>query len=231
MIGGVHYWWPGSGNEYPPGNSTGPLDAIYVRGCARCRAPRRCAASACNLQPPAPLLPSCARAQGMSFVNIGVAAAFFNVLGSPGTAPEEAGLDVARLDATLDTQRRLGSFVWLTDDPLAAALMPTTHINASTHTDPARAVIGKGLGWELAAAAYRGRWARVTTLVRWLGAAAGNLTLFGESYSYDCLRTHTPTGCWGDLGNGEQTGWFLWGVAVARRLAAAALAGEAARSD
>ena len=52
----------------------------------------------------------------MSFVNVGVAAAFFSVLGSPGTPPEEAGLDLARLDNTLDTQRRLGSFLWLTDD-------------------------------------------------------------------------------------------------------------------
>lgn len=158
----------------------------------------------------------------MSFVNVGVAAAFFSVLGSPGTPPEEAGLDLARLDNTLDTQRRLGSFLWLTDDINSSALMPTTHVNASTHTDPARAVIGKGLGWEIAAAAFRGRWARVTALVRWLGAAAVNHTLFGESYSYDCLRLHTPTGCWGDMGNGEQTGWFLWGVAVASKLAAAA---------
>lgn len=163
--------------------------------------------------------------QGVSFVNVGVAAAFFNVLGSPGDAPSVAGLDLARLDSTLDTQRRLGSFLWLTDDPAAAALMPTTHINASSHTDPARAVIGKGLGWELAAAAFRGRWARVTTLVRWLGAAAANHTLFGESYDYDCLRTHS-TGCYGDMGNGEQTGWFLWGVAVAKKLAAAALLQE-----
>ena len=31
LIGAVHYWWPGSGNAYPPGNSTGPLDSIYVR--------------------------------------------------------------------------------------------------------------------------------------------------------------------------------------------------------
>ena len=157
-----------------------------------------------------------------------MAAAFFSVLGSPGDAPSTAGLDLARLDSTLDTQRRLGSFLWLTDDPHASALMPTTHINASTHTDPARAVIGKGLGWELAAAAYRGRWARVTTLVRWLGAAAANLTLFGESYDYDCLSAHAASGCWGDMGNGEQTGWFLWGVAVAKKLAAAALAEEGA---
>ena len=35
LIGSVHYWWPGSGNAYPPGNSTGPLDSLYVRGRLR----------------------------------------------------------------------------------------------------------------------------------------------------------------------------------------------------
>lgn len=172
LIGGVHYWWPGSNNSYPPGNSTGPLDYIY----------------------------------GMSFVNTAVAAAFSAVLGSPHVPPATAGLDVPRLQNTLDTTRRLGSFLWLTDDPAASALVSLTHINASTHSDPDRAVIGKGFGWELAAAAYSGRWTRVATLARWLGAAAANLTLYGEQYVYDCLRAHQTTGCWGDMGNGEQTG-------------------------
>jgi hypothetical protein len=143
---------------------------------------------------------------GMSFVNTAVAAAFSSVLGAPHVPPAVAGLETARLQNTLDTTRRLGSFLWLTDDPAGSALMSTTHINASTHSDPDRAVIGKGLGWEIAAAAYGGQWTRVATLARWLGAAASNLTLFGESYVYDCLRTHQTSGCWGDMGNGEQTG-------------------------
>ena len=193
LIGGVHYWWPGSNNAYPPGNSTGPLVGIY----------------------------------GMSWVNTAVAGAFSAVLGAPRVSPAVAGLDVPRLVNTLDTARRLGSFLWLTDDPAGSALVSLTHLNASTHTDPDRAVIGKGFGWELAAAAYTGRWARVATLARWLGAAAANLTLFGESYEYDCLRAHETIGCWGDMGNGEQTGWFVWGVAVARSLAAAAAGGVA----
>jgi hypothetical protein len=33
------------------------------------------------------------------------------------------------------------------------------------------------------------------------------------------------------MGNGEQTGWFLWGVAVAKKLAAAALEAEAAAGN
>lgn len=172
LIGGAHYWWPGSNNSYPPGNSTGPLDYIY----------------------------------GTSFVNTAVAGAFSAVLGKPLVPPSVAGLDVQRLQNTLDTVRRLGSFLWLTDDPAGYALMSLTHINASDHSDPDRAVIGKGFGWELASAAYCGRWTRVATLARWLGAAAANLTLFGESYLYDCLRTHQSSGCWGDMGNGEQTG-------------------------
>jgi hypothetical protein len=189
LIGGVHYWWPGNNNSYPPGNSTGPLDYIY----------------------------------GVSFVNSAIVAAFAAVLGSPRVPAAIAGLDVRRLENTLDTTRRLGSFLWITDDPAAYALMSMTHVNASAHTDPDRAVIGKGFGWELAAAAFSGRWVRVATLARWLGAAAANLTLYGESYFYDCLRTHQKTGCWGDMGNGEQTGWFVWGIAVARSLAASAL--------
>jgi len=85
-------------------------------------------------------------------------------------------------------------------------------------------VIGKYLGWEIGYAAYRQRWTRLIALHRWLGAAAHveNTTLFAESYDYECLRTHAwKTGgrCWGDPGNGVQIGWFLWGEAIARRLA------------
>ena len=50
-----------------------------------------------------------------------------------------------------------------------------------------------------------------------------NTTLFGESYVYDCIRNQKyqwagePQTCWGDTGNGEQTGWFVWGSILARR--------------
>ena len=158
--------------------------------------------------PPAPLW-------GLSFVNLGVAAAFFRVLGRAGDDAGAAGLDEARFFATRDAYRRHGSFLWLTDDARFSALVSTTHINASTHSDGDRAVIVKGLGWELAWAARRSDWLRLLTLSRWLGyAAAGNMSLPAESYNYDCMRQHGKD-CYGDPGNGEQVGWFAWGAAVA----------------
>ena len=154
---------------------------------------------------------------GMSFVNTGVAGAFAAVLGRAGDAPIAAGFDAPRFGNTMDTYRRLGSFLWLTDDPAFSALLYTTHVNASLHADGDRAVIVKGLGWELAWAAWTGDDARLLTLARWLGfAASGNLTLPAESYGYDCMRLHQHD-CYGDPGNGEQAGWFVWGATLAMR--------------
>lgn len=64
LIGSVHYWWPGSGNAYPPGNSTGPLDSLYVRGrFAACReAAEFLPAPATTLPPPSPRASSSRRA-------------------------------------------------------------------------------------------------------------------------------------------------------------------------
>ena len=97
---------------------------------------------------------------------------------------------------------------------------------------PSYAAIGKGIGWELGWAAFRGHYTRLISLHRWLGQAAHveQTTLFGESYVYDCIKQGeaegfapplTPAhprgaGCWGDPGNGVQIGWFLWGEALAR---------------
>ena len=120
------------------------------------------------------------------------------------------------MDATLGAMRRLGSFLWLnTDRPEASALLPLFYNNASgwlnpggrlcnTTLDqgtilsmsscppgcacPSRAVIIKHWAWEVAWAAHREDFARVTVLTRWLGAAAVNITAIGESYYYDCIR-------------------------------------------
>ena len=152
---------------------------------------------------------------GLSFINVGVAGAFFAVLGREGYNASLSGLDVPRFANTMDTNRRLGSFLWLTDDPKFSALVSMTHVNATLHADGDRAVIVKGLGWELAWAAYTGDDLRLLTLGRWLGfAAAGNLTLPAESYFYDCMRLHEED-CYGDAGNGEQAGWFVWGATCA----------------
>jgi hypothetical protein len=154
---------------------------------------------------------------GLSFVNTAVAGAFFRVLGGSRDAPAAAGLDIQRLAATRDTYRRLGSFLWTTDDVRFSALVSSTHVNASVYAAEDRAVIVKALGWELAWAAYSNDILRVLTLGRWLGfAASGNLSLPAESYFYDCMRLHQEN-CYGDPGNGEQTGWFVWGAALARR--------------
>jgi hypothetical protein len=94
--------------------------------------------------------------------------------------------------------------------------------NGSAHDRSEHGVIVKGLGWELAYAAYRKDWQRLAVLYRWLGAAAANVTLYREQYNYDCIRlgqynwTRQPQTCWGDTGNGEQIGWFVWGSTVAQ---------------
>ena len=158
---------------------------------------------------------------GMSFVQQAVVGAFSAVVGSAGDDPAAAGLDVERLANTFDAMRRLGSFLWLTDDDAFSALVPLTHVNATTHSDGDRAVITKGLGWELAYAAFAGDARRLLTLARWIGFAAGNfnLTLPAESYEYDCMRLH-QTNCYGDPGNGEQAGWLLFGAARALKFVA-----------
>ena len=126
---------------------------------------------------------------GMSFVQQGVIGAFAAVVGGAGDEPAAAGFDVARFANTADTFRRLGGFLWLTDDEEYSALVPLTHVNASIHADGDRAVIVKGLGWELAWASFLGDDRRLLTLARWLGYAAGtfNLSLPAESYGYDCV--------------------------------------------
>jgi len=182
LYGHVHFWWPGSNDTYPPGNSTGSDPLLW----------------------------------GMSFVQSGVIGAFAASVGRMETAPADTGLNVERMDNTLAAYKSLGSFTWIPDNTDATALMSLTHINASTYTEPDRAVIGKGLGWEMAWAGYRHNWNRVLVLHRWLAAAAVNNTLYAESYVYDCLREHHSTGCWGDMGNGEQAGWFVWGQGVVR---------------
>jgi len=186
LIGEPHSWWPGPGNDWPPG----PQAFEW---------------------PPADIF-------GMSFVQQGVVGAFAAVLGGAGDEPAAAGFDVARFANTADTFRRLGGFTWLTDDESFSALVPLTHVNASIHADGDRAVIVKGLGWELAWAAFAGDDRRLLTLARWLGFAAGtfNITLPAESYGYDCMRLH-QSDCYGDAGNGEQAGWLVWGMSIALR--------------
>lgn len=187
LRGHVHYWWPGGNDSYPPGNTTGAMPLLW----------------------------------GLSFVQQGVVAgfeSFFAQQPPQPAAPPPSGLDLARLDSTFDTIRRLGSFLWLAPDPSLSAFVPATHINASTHSDEDRAVIVKGLGWELGYAAARQRWTRVTVLLRWLGNIASENHLAGESYVYDCLRTGgSCASCCGDVGNGEQAGWLVWGLALVRK--------------
>jgi hypothetical protein len=81
---------------------------------------------------------------GMSFVQQGVVGAFASVFGLASDSAKDAGLDVPRFANTVDTFRRLGSFLWLTDDESFSALVPLTHVNASTHDSGDRAVIVKG---------------------------------------------------------------------------------------
>jgi len=81
---------------------------------------------------------------GMSFVQQGIVGAFASVFGLASDSAEDAGLDVPRFANTVDTFRRLGSFLWLTDDESFSALVPLTHVNASTHDSGDRAVIVKG---------------------------------------------------------------------------------------
>ena len=157
---------------------------------------------------------------GLSFVQQGVVGAFAAVVGSESDDPAAAGLDVARLQNTMDALRRLGSFLWVTDDDSFSALVPLTHVNATTHSDGDRAVITKGLGWQFAWAAYTGDARQLLTLSRWIGFAAGNvnLTLPAESYGYDCMRLHQQS-CYGDPGNGEQAGWLVFGISRALKYA------------
>eukprot|EP00047_Mylnosiga_fluctuans_P011269 m.20350 g.20350 ORF g.20350 m.20350 type:complete len:544 (-) comp3523_c0_seq2:106-1737(-) len=159
---------------------------------------------------PAPLL------WGISWVNIGPVAAVGPAIMRP-DAPESlesVGLSATIMDATFDAYRRLASFFWEADAYSTQA--PQTHINASTLTDPARVVIGKGWAWFISWLAFRDDLAGLADAHRWLAAAAFNNTLYGESYVYDCIRLH-QTGCWGDIGNAEQSSWFVWAQVVIRK--------------
>jgi hypothetical protein len=108
------------------------------------------------------------------------------------------------MDATLSAVKRLGSFLWLNHDhPEASALLPLFYNNFSGWLQPpgklcnstldqgtilsmsscpagcacpSRAVIIKHWAWEVAYAAFREDFARVTVLTRWLGAAAVNIS-------------------------------------------------------
>jgi hypothetical protein len=55
----------------------------------------------------------------------------------------------------MQAMRQIGSFTWLTNDLEGSALVSMTNVNATTSAGPDRAVIGKGLGWEIAWSAYR----------------------------------------------------------------------------
>ena len=131
---------------------------------------------------------------GYSFPQQAIAAAFSSVLDSSileegnnhsmlggRSSAADTGLDVARMDATLAAYTRSASFLWLADGDGAAGengcslLVPNTFVNGSARDDKRQSsnvVIGKGLGWEIAWAAYRKDWQRLTVLHRWLGAAA-----------------------------------------------------------
>ena len=147
---------------------------------------------------------------------------------------------------------------------VVGAELALTHVNASTHGVPFvknqkapngnplyggvqvdEAVIGKGFGWELAWAARRGDWQRVTAMQRWVGQWTNSFRVskndptvpfvgkhyFAEVFTYSEYRKNRPIagepgwpvagsggGYENDPGNGEQVCWYVWGSAVARNL-------------
>jgi hypothetical protein len=75
-------------------------------------------------------------------------------------------------------------------------------------------VIGKGIGWGIAYAAQEKDYA---TIVNWLNfiEAANNAPLYAEAFNLTNDKVTLQ-----DPGNGEQTSWWCWGIAKARKAAA-----------
>jgi hypothetical protein len=75
---------------------------------------------------------------GLSYENIVPVVLGLSALGDGGAAAKLSalGLDAARLDATWDAYRRLGSFQWVTSDVENSAFVSLTHVNASGLSDP-----------------------------------------------------------------------------------------------
>jgi len=149
---------------------------------------------------------------GYSWVNYSPIPAFSATI-SGRVAPEVTSLNITRMDNTVKAYRNNGYFMFTT--PTYPAELALTEVEPINHTYPYRAVIGKAFSWELAYAAYRGDWNRITVMHKWLSSAAGNTTLFAESYFYDSYINNLPY--WGDIGNAEQAGWFLWAETLTRK--------------
>ena len=166
-----------------------------------------------------------------------VAAAFLAMAGD--VSPQEVGLNLTLMANTLAAVRANGSFEWGASrgDAQTTSTLPLTMALTSPYDF---AVIVKGLGWELAFATFSYHkpqlgsvpdYQRLTAIYRWLGAVAGEVPvrvdckgspctanssqMLGESYFYQPYLKQQ----WyfGDIGNAEQTAWFLFGNAIARR--------------
>ena len=172
---------------------------------------------------------------GMSWVNLAPIPAYASVFTGRNETVSDSGLSMARMDATVAAYRQQGFFVWeaAADDPLnrSGAEIALTHLNASTHGLPfwkpsprnlqvQAAAIGKGFGWELLYAAYRGDWQRVTAMERFVGEwtygavyerGQEPMSYFGESYWYNrYIAAPTVNSYESDPGNGEQVCWFVF---------------------
>lgn len=131
--------------------------------------------------------------EGLSWVNLSPIAAGWK------------GADRAILDNTIAIYRKYATFQWENFNLLGAEWDPPNKI--------ARSVIGKQWAWEFLYSVEKGEWDRACELLDFLERANTN-PIFAECFWL------SPEGkmMLNDPGNGEQTSWYCWAIAKARRI-------------